>query len=212
MIICKDILVRNETLTLTTERAIFWKRGNALILSDLHIGKTAHFRKHGIPIPDDILKKDLERLDALLMKFKPEKMIVVGDLFHAEANVDLKSFKRWLLKHQNLEIILVKGNHDRLPGFLMNDFSIKVVNELESPPFTFLHDPSHKKDETVKISGHLHPGVLIKGKGKQKIKLPSYVVTNELIILPAFSLFTGLNTRLNFTENEYFAFSDAHFY
>ena len=39
---------------------MYWQREDALILSDIHIGKTAHFRKHGIPMPDDVLQKDLE--------------------------------------------------------------------------------------------------------------------------------------------------------
>ena len=34
-----------EQLTLNQYRSIFWDKEKSLILSDLHLGKTAHFRK-----------------------------------------------------------------------------------------------------------------------------------------------------------------------
>ena len=86
------------------------------------------------------------------------------------------------------------------------------VNELKCHSFTFLHDSSHKKDDTIKISDHLHPDMQIRRKGKQNIKLVSYIIIRELIILPTFSPLMDLNTCLNFTENVYLAFSNPLFY
>ena len=40
-----NITIQNEIFTLTNQRALFWGKEKALIFSDLHIGKTAHFRK-----------------------------------------------------------------------------------------------------------------------------------------------------------------------
>ena len=54
--------IQNQTLVFTNQRALFWQEQKAVIISDLHIGKTAYFRKNGIPIPSDILEKDLTRL------------------------------------------------------------------------------------------------------------------------------------------------------
>ena len=58
---------------------MYWERENTLILSDIHIGKTAHFRKHGIPMPDDVLQNDLKRLKQLIQHFKAKTLLVVGD-------------------------------------------------------------------------------------------------------------------------------------
>ena len=55
-IVKETIELQGEELILTNKRAMYWAAQKALILSDLHVGKTAHFRKHGIPIPDEILK------------------------------------------------------------------------------------------------------------------------------------------------------------
>lgn len=213
-IITKSITVRNEELILTNQRALYWANEDALILSDLHIGKTAHFRKHGIPMPNDILQADLERLKTLINHFNAHKLIVVGDLFHAEANLDLDTFKDWVSQFDTLKITLIKGNHDRLSKNLINKFKIEVELKKQLHPFTFVHEHQENLEEDFIISGHTHPGVLVKGMGKQKLKLPCYQVTSNQIILPAFSLFTGLNTRNKpdnaicyaFTETSFFTF------
>lgn len=202
------IKIRNEDLVLTNQRAMYWKRNNTLILSDLHIGKTAHFRKHGIPMPDAILQKDLERLKQLILHFKAEQLLIVGDLFHAENNSDMETFRQWLKQFQDLKMTLIKGNHDRLSNKLMTTFNSKVETELTVEPFTFVHEHLKIHSNKFTISGHIHPGVMIKGKGKQKLKLPCYQVTDKQIILPAFSLFTGLNTRLQPKEVVNYAFTE----
>ena len=208
-IITKNITIRNEALTLTNQRAIYWEKQNAMILSDVHIGKTAHFRRHGIPMPDDILQKDLERLKQLINHFNVNKLLIVGDLFHAETNSDMDTFKSWLEQFDNLKLVLIKGNHDRQSHRLMDDLSIEVATTLELGPFTLIHENEENDLNTFTISGHTHPGVLIKGKGRQKLKLPCYQVTSNQLILPAFSLFTGLNTHSKPDDTVCFAFTES---
>ncbi|MBT8323822.1 MAG: metallophosphoesterase, partial [Winogradskyella sp.] len=139
-IITENITITNEVLTLTNQRAIHWKKQDALILSDIHIGKTAHFRRHGIPMPDDILQKDLERLKLLINHFDVDKLLIVGDLFHAETNSDMDTFKSWLHQFEDLNLVLIKGNHDRQSKHLMDNLKIEVVNRLDLDPFTLLHE------------------------------------------------------------------------
>lgn len=208
-IVLEHIAIKNEILTLTNQRAIYWKNKNALILSDIHIGKTAHFRRHGIPMPDDILQKDLERLKSLINYFEVHQLLIVGDLFHAETNSDMSTFKMWLKQFDNLKLILIKGNHDRQSNRLMDDLDIEVITKMNIGPFTLIHEPEERNSDSFTISGHTHPGVMIKGKGKQKLKLPCYQVTSNQIILPAFSLFTGLNTTSRPDEAICYAFTDA---
>lgn len=207
-IVTEHIKIQQEDLALTNQRAIFWKRENALILSDIHIGKTAHFRRNGIPMPDDILQKDLERLAALIHYFKAKKLLIVGDLFHAETNIDMDTFKLWLQPFEDLKLVLIKGNHDRQSKRLMNDLDIEVITELELHPFTLVHEHLKVHSRVFTISGHTHPGVLIKGKGRQKLKLPCFQISNNQIILPAFSLFTGLNTKSKPDDSVCYAFTE----
>lgn len=211
-IVVKNIVVRNEVLTLTNQRAIYWQEHNTLILSDIHIGKTAHFRKHGIPMPDDILQKDLNRLKQLIHHFKPSKILIVGDLFHAQTNSNTVIFKDWLWQFEDVKFVLIKGNHDRISKHLMDDLNIIVEEELIVYPFGFIHDNAENRAEAFVISGHIHPGVLIRGKGKQKIKLPCYQLTKSQLILPAFSLFTGLNYHDKPDNSVNYAFTDSEIF
>ncbi|WP_435414412.1 ligase-associated DNA damage response endonuclease PdeM [Polaribacter aestuariivivens] len=196
VIISKKILCKDEVLEVTNQRVLYWEAQKSLILSDLHIGKSAHFQKSGIPIPKNVLTTDLERLKQLILYFKAENLIIVGDLFHAEYNSDLEVFQKWLLQFENLKLQLIKGNHDRLSNKVYEQFNIDVfTSELKIGALKFVHENVDEKPDYFIISGHIHPGVFIKGKGKQRIKLPCFQVTENQLILPAFSLFTGLNTR-----------------
>jgi len=208
-----NITCHDALLTLTNQRAVYWPEQRALILSDLHIGKTAHFRKSGIPVPSNILEQDLERLKTLILHFKPVKLLIVGDLFHAEFNKDISVFHLWMRQFKQLNLVLIKGNHDKHVFELYEGLTIDIIsNYLEIAPFIFTHHISKVKDDAFYISGHTHPGVLLKGKGRQKIKLPCFQVSQQQLILPAFSLFTGLNTNNAPATCVNYAFTDTQLF
>ncbi|MDO1500755.1 ligase-associated DNA damage response endonuclease PdeM [Winogradskyella maritima] len=208
-IVKHPIQLKSEELTLTNQRAIYWQRERALILSDVHIGKTAHFRKYGIPMPKTILEQDLERLMGLIEHFNAKKLLIVGDLFHAGSNTDLTVFEEWKAKSKDLKVVLIKGNHDRISKSVIERFQLELhAPELVIEPFTFIHDKG-ENSSSFQISGHTHPGVTIEGKGKQRIKLPCYQITESELILPAFSLFTGLNTKNAPEDCDCYAFTET---
>lgn len=209
VIVSKEISCRNEVLEITNQRVLHWKSQKSLILSDLHIGKSAHFQKSGIPIPKNVLTTDLERLKQLILYFKTDKLIIVGDLFHAEYNTDLDEFKVWLQQFKTLKLQLIKGNHDRLSNRIYEQFNIEIfATALKLGSLKFVHDSVEETSDFFTISGHIHPGIFIKGKGRQRIKLPCFQVTQNQLILPAFSLFTGLNTRQSLQKCKNFAFTE----
>jgi len=199
-LVTEEITCKDEIFTLTNQRVLFWAKEQALILSDLHVGKSATFRKHGIPISRKVLEDDLERLSRLIQYFQAQKLIVVGDLFHAEYNKDISYFNDWLTK-THIKIELIAGNHDRHSERFYEELGLKVYSrEKIFDSIRFVHDETTPNEDYFTISGHTHPGVLIKGKGRQHIKLPCFQVTEHQLILPAFSKFTGLNTN-NLPEN-----------
>ena len=102
-----------EQLTLNQYRSIFGTKKNPLILSDLHLGKTAHFRKTALLLPNGVIEKDLENLQKKIEHYEPEKIIIVGDLFHAELNSEIEIFRKWFEDFNTIKWLLVKGNHDR---------------------------------------------------------------------------------------------------
>ena len=207
----KSIQVRRQNFILTNQRALFWKEEKALILSDLHIGKTAHFRKNGIALANQIMKNDLERLSILIEYFRPEKFIVVGDLLHAGDNSDVDEFCTWRNRYNELQFHLIEGNHDKISKKLESKLCLNFKSEsLEIHDFLLIHD-FEKKQEKFQITGHIHPGFVINSPVK-KIKLPCFVVTENQILLPAFSEFTGLDTKNLPKKGRFFVFTDAEIY
>jgi len=194
-------IVNKQQFWVSSERVLFWENENTLIVSDLHFGKTGHFRKSGIAVPQSVFKEDLQRLVAQLQHFSPKHLLVVGDFFHSVANKELDLFRRWRDDLPDLSINLVKGNHDILKEEWYTKAGISVIkNGLLINGFCFTHDNSHCKSTTASsaenpihytISGHIHPGVQVKGLGKQSLSLPCFYFGAEFAILPAFSRFTG---------------------
>lgn len=188
--------IHNHTFWLSPERAIFWEKEKALILSDLHFGKTGHFRKAGIAVPQHIYKEDLQRLFHQVQYFKPSQLIVVGDLFHSNANKELDLFSKWRKDHSAVQIHLIKGNHDILKDDWYEATGIETSKELIIDNFSFVHDPEQAASCNTSthycFSGHLHPGVVMKGAGKQTLRFPCFHFRESLAVLPAFSRFTGI--------------------
>jgi DNA ligase-associated metallophosphoesterase len=189
--------IKNQQLWLSSDRTIFWEEEKALIVSDMHIGKTGHFRKAGIAVPQGVFKEDLQRLVQQLQYFQPKQLIIVGDLFHSDANKELQLFQKWRDDLGDLHIQLIKGNHDILSEkwySSMNIFTHKEILKIKK--FCFQHDMGKCEQSLVAsdylFSGHIHPGIQISGVGRQVLKFPCFYFTDEFCILPAFSKFTGV--------------------
>lgn len=184
--------LHSQNLWLSSLRSLFWEEEKALIVSDLHFGKTGHFRKAGIPVPQSVYKEDLQRLVSLLNHFRPQKLLVVGDFFHSDANTELDWFKRWRESFTSLQIILVRGNHDILKDGWYRDAAIEVVSPtLQVNSFLFSHDQCETSSGVYTFCGHIHPGILVHGLGKQSLRFPCFYFGRNSCILPAFSKFTG---------------------
>ncbi|MBC6110368.1 ligase-associated DNA damage response endonuclease PdeM [Pedobacter fastidiosus] len=188
------ITSHGEELILDKERALYLSKHKLLAISDLHLGKSAHFRQAGLQVPSTIAEGDLHRLTLLIEKYNPNTLLINGDMFHHGLNTDIDEFASWRKNYKELNFLLVKGNHDRLAHA---DYTAMDI-EIHEPsfclgPFCFIHDaPQCTEEELYPISGHIHPGVSIVGKAKQRLKFPCFYFGTEYAVLPAFSLFTGL--------------------
>jgi DNA ligase-associated metallophosphoesterase len=191
------ITLYNETLELLPQKAIFWPRERALLIADAHFGKVGHFRRAGVPVPNELVQNDIEILTNLLKSFQPQKVIFLGDLFHSNVNYEWEMFGQWRNLFKNVEFHLVKGNHDRREDEFFKNFSIELHDPvLKIKPFIFSHIPFKNSDEiplhNYVLAGHIHPGVKLTGKGKSVLKLPCFYFGERQGILPAFGGFTGL--------------------
>lgn len=204
-------IIKDQHCWLSPGRCIYWEEEKTLILSDLHFGKTGHFRKAGIAVPAHIYKEDLQRLVEQVQYFQPNQIIIVGDLFHSIANKELELFSKWRESFSSITIGLVKGNHD-----ILKDKDYAAMNMEVHPaswqqgPFSFCHDCDDLEEdaETYAFSGHIHPGIRISGKARQALQFPCYYFTQNYCVMPAFSRFTGIALISPKKKEQVFAIAD----
>ncbi len=188
---------QKQTLWLSAARCIFWEDEKILIVSDLHMGKSGHFRKSGIGIPQNIFKEDLQRLFSQIQFFKPKTVMIAGDMFHSNANKEINFFIKWRKDIAFVEFFLIRGNHDILSKKIYKEAGVEVFeNKYLFKNFCFTHDISTdcevSGEKLFTFSGHIHPGIKMNGSGHQSLMLPCFYFGKNYAVLPAFSAFTGL--------------------
>ena len=183
------IQIRDQSFVLHPSGAVFWKEQNTLLISDVHLGKVAHFRKHGIAIPNGAVHENFLRLTAVVEFFMPSKIIFLGDLFHSKINSEWNLFASWTNKF-DAEIILIEGNHDIIDKQWYSELNIMTFPELTIGNFLLTHFPE-EHEGMFNFCGHIHPGIALRGIGRQSLKLPCFFQKECQMILPAFGEFTG---------------------
>ncbi len=189
-----SISLVGEHVVLLPDRALWLPERRTVIVADLHWGKAAAFRAAFVPIPTGSTGRDLERLARVLQETRAESLVILGDLLHARTgrHVDtIDTIHAWRRAHPAVEITLVRGNHDAHAGDPPPSLDITCVDgPLMIGPFVGVHEPEAHATGYV-LSGHLHPCVSVRGRGRQHARLPAFVLGSSVGVLPAFSSFTG---------------------
>ena len=190
----QEISIAGQRLTLLPERAVFWQSQSTVFIADPHFGKSATFRASGIPVPAGTTADAVERLEAIVARMKATRVIFLGDFLHAREGRSrqmLDELRRWRERCRDLELLLVRGNHDRHAGDPPGELNVECVDApYELPPFVLTHHP--KQFETgYGVAGHVHPAVRLSGRGRQHLRLPCFLFGAHSAILPAFGDFTG---------------------
>ncbi len=189
------VTIFGEEFELLSQKALFWPTQKIVLLADIHLGKINHFRKAGIPVPVKANERNWEVLIDIVQKTKAKRIICVGDLFHSHYNYDWEIVKQFTQAFPQVSFELVTGNHDILADHLYAHSGVKVHGErLRIEKFVLSHFPAAEPDPgCYTLSGHLHPGIRLFGKGKQSMMLPCFYFGEHQGYLPAFGMFTGLS-------------------
>jgi uncharacterized protein len=189
-----DFLLNNEPITLLPEKALYLKKYSTLVVADLHFGKVNHFRKAGIAVPARANDKNSSNLIEAIQACKPERVVFLGDLFHSHYNEEWETVGQVVKHFATCAFELVLGNHDILNLHQYERHSIKVIeNKLLLGQWLLTHEPVPNVEESFyNLAGHIHPGIRLKGSGRQSLMLPCFYFGKNQGILPAFGSFTGL--------------------
>jgi DNA ligase-associated metallophosphoesterase len=190
-----DITWNGADLTLLPQRAIL--RGRTLYVADLHLGKPERFRAAGAPVPEEITARDLARLSSLIQATGAERVVVIGDLVHDRldpAGETARQFRAWRGDHANLDLALVRGNHDRGAAQLARDFDIADLGaRAVDDPLALVHDPACASPAEPTLTGHVHPAVRLARRRsvRPSLRAACFWFAPTLAVLPAFGGFTG---------------------
>lgn len=189
--------LHGERLHLLAERAAYWEGAATLLVADAHWGKAATFRAAGIPVPGGTTADGLRRLDAALAAHPARRVVFLGDFYHGREGRSpalRAELAAWRARHPALELVLVRGNHDRGAGDPPPELGVRCVEPpLLEPPFALAHFPDPHPGGYV-LAGHLHPALPLSGRGRQRHRLPCFWFADRAAVLPAFGDFTGAMT------------------
>ncbi|WP_321840188.1 ligase-associated DNA damage response endonuclease PdeM [Paraburkholderia bannensis] len=200
--------VGGRMLTLSAWRAAFDPVFKSLFVADVHLGKDAVFRARGVPVPVGSTLETLGRLDNLIAEHRPEAIFFLGDLLHAReshAEEMLSALRDWRLRHSNVRLVLVEGNHDRHAGALADEFGVETVSEpYRLGPWALCHHVQTVEGAYV-LAGHEHPVIRL-ATGFDRVRLPCFRFGAHVGVLPAFGAFTGgFEVRADAADDEVYA-------
>ena len=181
----------NSLLEMLPTRALLLPKTSELLICDIHLGKGEYFQKKGIPLTNNSDEENLLRIKNIVKKYNPNKLIILGDLFHSKYSISesLKSKVELLATTLNIKIELIVGNHDlgcKVKNISFLDF--KISNNL-----ILSHEPiDNFEDNFLNICGHYHPKVYLKNS-KDKLSFRCFALDEKenIFYLPAFGDLTG---------------------
>ena len=189
---------------LDARRCVYLPVSQTLVVADLHLGYAWSRRIRGALLPIGTPEDTVSRLTALLDAYPPRRLVVLGDIVH-EA-LDLPALRQLLGElcerlAPRAELVFCLGNHDRNLEQRMREWHLPALcrQQVTFDGHRMLHgDESHpgvdsaaltllSDDEAPAIIGHEHPALTLGDGVASRVKCPAFLVSDELIVLPAFS-------------------------
>ncbi len=163
------------------------QKTRTMVIADLHIGWEITLSQKGIHIPTQTPKL-LRKLTNLISTYKPEKLLILGDVKHTVATAetgewhDVPDFFSELQK-QMQEIYVIRGNHDgNLEPLLPENIKLLPATGITLGEVGFFHghqwpSPNLLNCKTL-IMGHAHPVVAFRDPAGFRITRQVWVKAN----------------------------------
>lgn len=189
----------DDEFRLTSARALFWPRENALLVADLHLEKASFYARHGSMLPPYDSRETLERVAEAIRETGARRVITLGDNFHDNAGASrLEPHAAGMLAALTkvVDWVWLTGNHDPALEQTLGEARSggTVLEELELSGMILRHR-AMAGETRPELSGHFHPRIQVKVRHRH-IRRPCAVVSQDRhgsgrMILPAFGALTG---------------------
>lgn len=188
--------------------ALYCRKAKTLVLSDIHMGYEEALNKQGILVPRQQFSDTMERLERLFSslekkRFPVNTILLNGDVKHEFGTISETEWRHTLrlLEYLSMhckEIILIKGNHDKILGPIAKKRGITISDYYVAEDILFVHgnvlhdELLTKKIKTIVI-GHEHCAISVTQwprTEKFKCFLKGVYKRKTLIAMPSFNLVT----------------------
>jgi uncharacterized protein len=192
-----------DDIWLDARRAAWLPQAGVLAVADLHLGYAWASRREGKLFPVSASDESIQRLVALQKDYQPRVLAVLGDIVQRALPIpqlreELESLFDSL--GQGTSLALVQGNHDRNLQLLLESWKmpVQLLDHFAADPHLLVHGDgdvtqiaSGQKALLTKsarvLMGHEHPATCIGDGVASWAKCPCFLVSDKVIILPAFS-------------------------
>lgn len=175
-----------------TRRAVYLGTPDALVVADCHVGRDAGTN---LELPLGERQELVERLEALLDRFSPARVVVAGDLLDAFGSVpepvaetvqDIDD----AVTSAGATLTVATGNHDTMLDVVFSGERVPAVELRDGTVVSHGTEPPRVRGSRYVI-GHDHPMLRIAGR-KYPCALVGPAADRDapLIVLPAFSPLT----------------------
>jgi DNA ligase-associated metallophosphoesterase len=160
----------------------------ALIIADIHLEKGSSYLLRGVPLPPFDSRETLTRINAVVARLNPQRIIALGDSFHdpsADQRMDPNERAQLGRLVGDHDWIWIIGNHDPAPP---DSLGGTICHEFALGGLTLTHEPS--ACVPGQVAGHLHPVAKITAQGRS-LRRRCFVSDGQQLVLPAFGAYTG---------------------
>lgn len=179
----------NQQFLASPDGALFWPTEGALLVADLHLEKASWYAMTGQMLPPYDSIATLEALTRDISLTGATRLFCLGDSFHDSVGSDrLPPRARALLEAltSQLDWVWIVGNHDHGQ---VDGIGGRIAREAEVGGIALRHE-AVGGDPAPELSGHYHPKLRLRLKGRQ-VSRRCFVMSETKLILPAYGVLTG---------------------
>jgi uncharacterized protein len=179
--------------------ALWIPASRTVFIADIHLGYTWAMRRRRQlgPMTDGGLR---EKLISVVTELSPVAIVLLGDIVHAPkpGEAERRIVENTLRDLAALtHIFAVRGNHDRAFARDFENLGMEIADRWEDEHIVAIHgDQPFERDARHVLMGHIHPAVCVVDHAGASQRVPVFLASEHVTVLPAFSPFAaGVNVR-----------------
>lgn len=168
--------------------SLYIKEIGTCVLSDIHIGLEEELFAQGLVFPLREREELLKRIEHILERFNPRKLVLAGDVVHSFGRADQRIRRKLEIVlsaiRSRCELVLVSGTHDGMLPYM----GFTAQRRYDEGGYTVSHGDEDLREHGHLIMGHEHPVLDV-----EMMRIPCYLFGGgimdgmDIIVLPAFN-------------------------